>query len=72
MNLQIFALVSNSDTEPKVTFDSLNENENVIKYDLGRYVKDHNADNIGMHWVYLVDTDTKQILNGRYNIEIFR
>ncbi len=71
MNLQVFVVKNNDDIEPKVTFDSLINDKDIIKFDLGIYFKRKNMDELSIYWVYLVDMDTKQILNGKYNSQIF-
>jgi len=72
-NLNVICIPTETQDEigPDATYDQLEkyiaENDDYAVYDLGRYFHDQNDDSLGLHWSFLVDTTTKEIMNGSYN-----
>lgn len=78
MRNTINVIVIPTETQDEINQDStydevinyLINNDDAIEYDLGRYFQDQNDDNLGLHWAFLVDRETGEILNGLYNSQL--
>lgn len=48
----------------------LDGDETATVFDLGIYFSEQNHDSLGLHWSFLVNTETGEVLNGLYNSQI--
>jgi len=61
----------NGDATSQELIQYMNDNpDDFVEYDLGRYVVDQNDDFLGMHWTFLFNKVTGEILNGKYNTQL--
>ena len=44
--------------------------EGCIIYDLGRYFQDQNDEELGSHWSFMVNIETKEEFTGMYNDQL--
>ncbi len=75
MNFQVLVVPikpkNTNDINRHSSIEEVLAHPDVIQYELGRYFEDQNKGNIGLHWSFFVDLDTKSQLNGFYNKQIF-